>query len=74
MKKVAVALAILMFFTIFVSYNSTASTSPTKTETPITHVIEIMMENHAFDNIFGKYPCDSNTSSSQTLINSFIIY
>ena len=70
MKKVAVALAILMFFTIFVSYNSTASTSPTKTETPITHVIEIMMENHAFDNIFGKYPCDSNTTSNQTLINS----
>ena len=70
MKKIALVLAILMVVTVFGTYNSSATVPSVTTETPITHVVEIMMENHAFDNIFGKYPCDFNTSSNQTLINS----
>ena len=70
MKKIALVLAILMVVTVFGTYNSSATVPSVTTETPITHVVEIMMENHAFDNIFGKFPCDSNTSSNQTLINS----
>ncbi len=70
MKKIALALAIIMLLTVAGTFNSSAKSPSVSTETPITHVVEIMMENHAFDNIFGKYPCDSNTSSNQTLINS----
>ena len=39
------------------------------TSTPIKHVIIITMENHSFDNIFGKYPLDQN-ASNQSLISS----
>jgi phospholipase C len=34
--------------------------------TPIQHVIEIMMENHAFDNLFGQYPQVGGIPSSAT--------
>jgi phospholipase C len=33
-------------------------------QTPIKHVVVIMMENHAFDNIFGVYPSGNGTVSS----------
>src|SRR5579872_2387734 len=29
-------------------------------ETPIQHVVYVMMENHSFDNIFGVYPTDNS--------------
>ncbi|HLH86562.1 MAG TPA: alkaline phosphatase family protein [Thermoplasmataceae archaeon] len=32
------------------------------TETPIKHVVILMMENHSFDNLFGIYPMTSNGS------------
>ncbi len=32
--------------------------------TPIHHVVMMMLENHAFDNIFGIYPSDPQTASS----------
>ena len=31
------------------------SSETTGTQSPIKHVIEILMENHTFDNIFGAY-------------------
>lgn len=34
--------------------------------TPIKHVVEIMMENHSFDNIFGMYPGPTNPLGLQT--------
>lgn len=34
------------------------------TATPIKHVIMMMLENHAFDNVFGVYPSDPLTASS----------
>jgi phospholipase C len=37
-------------------------------QTPVKHVIIIMMENHSFDNIFGVYPTD-NTSASNSVIS-----
>ncbi|HZW84653.1 MAG TPA: alkaline phosphatase family protein [Nitrososphaerales archaeon] len=33
-------------------------------QTPIEHVVVVMMENHAFDNIFGVYPTANGTVSS----------
>lgn len=37
--------------------------SPHSKATPIEHVIEIMMENHAFDNAFGDYPRGFSSSN-----------
>ncbi len=31
--------------------------------TPISHVVVIMMENHTFDNLFGRYPGANGDSS-----------
>ena len=39
------------------------------TETPIKHVVNIMMENHSFDNIFGLYPT-MNSSHPDALMAS----
>jgi len=71
MRRLFASLIVLIIiFTVFTTDNSAGNRNISSTATPIKHVIEIMMENHAFDNIFGKYPCDSNSSSNQTLINS----
>lgn len=37
---------------------------PPTAKTPIQHVVIIMMENHAFDNIFGVYPTDNKSTSN----------
>jgi phospholipase C len=36
---------------------------------PITHVIEIMIENHSFDNLFGKFPGADGIPASTSLLN-----
>jgi len=35
---------------------SAATSSPRSVSSPIKHVIEIMIENHSFDNLFGSFP------------------
>lgn len=69
-REIAVLITILMLFTIYGANSASGESAVSQARTPITHIVEIMMENHAFDNIFGKYPCDSSASSNQTLINS----
>ncbi len=41
-----------------------ADSKSSQPKTPIKHVIEIMMENHTFDNLFGIYPNDPNGSNA----------
>ena len=40
-------------------------------QTPIKHVVIMMMENHAFDNIFGVYPTN-NVSTSDPIISQIV--
>lgn len=46
---------------------STAIAGSPSTETPIKHVIIMMMENHSFDNIFGTYPITNLSSQGNPL-------
>ena len=36
---------------------------------PVTHVIEIMIENHSFDNLFGKFPGADGIPADTSLLN-----
>jgi phospholipase C len=36
---------------------------------PVTHVIEIMLENHSFDNLFGKFPGADGIPAGTSLLN-----
>jgi phospholipase C len=45
---------------------SGAATAPA---VPVTHVIEIMLENHSFDNLFGKFPGADGIPASTSLLN-----
>lgn len=40
-------------------------------QTPIKHVVIMMMENHAFDNIFGVYPTN-NVSTSDPIVSQIV--
>jgi phospholipase C len=41
---------------------------------PITHVIEIMIENHSFDNLFGKFPGADGIAANTSLLNPNAYY
>lgn len=58
MQRFLPALVSLILLTIVLVPAVSASSPQTinSTATPIKHVVEIMMENHAFDNLFGVYP------------------
>ena len=45
---------------------SGAATAPAA---PVTHVIEIMLENHSFDNLFGKFPGADGIPADTSLHN-----
>lgn len=67
-KFIVIALIIIIFFWTL-SIPVAAAVSSGGTSTPIKHVVVITMENHSFDNIFGVYPLDSN-SSNHSLLDS----
>ncbi|WMT50521.1 MAG: alkaline phosphatase family protein [Ferroplasma sp.] len=79
--KVAVIAIALMFIIIAFSPEASTSTvsmqnkqgirldSDTGTRTPIKHVINIYLENHSFDNLFGIYPIDNYTANSSISAN-----
>jgi phospholipase C len=54
---------------------SSAATAPAAPVTarapavPVTHVIEIMLENHSFDNLFGKFPGADGIPAGTSLLN-----
>ncbi|BDB98195.1 alkaline phosphatase family protein [Saccharolobus caldissimus] len=49
-------LLIVLLITSFSSIIPLSSNNPVTTNTPIKHVVIIILENHAFDSIFGTYP------------------
>ena len=51
-----------------------ASASHAAPRTPIKHVIEIMMENHTFDNLFGSFPGADGIPASTSLLNPNAYY
>ncbi len=62
-KLIPAIFAILLFAMAFVPVTSASTqhvypmaNSNVATKTPIKHVVEIIMENRAFDNVFGVYP------------------
>lgn len=56
-KCISAVFAVMIVLTVLIPVTSgAAGLSSADTKTPIKHVVEIMMENHAFDNIFGVYP------------------
>jgi phospholipase C len=46
-----------------------ASSTGGGTQTPIKHVIMIMLENHSFDNVFGFYPAANGSTSNPLLLS-----
>jgi phospholipase C len=61
LRKSAFLVVALFALQVLASASVTAAT-PSIT-TPIKHVVNIMMENHSFDNIFGLYPTLNSTRS-----------
>jgi len=46
-----------------------APVTPRASAVPVTHVIEIMLENHSFDNLFGKFPGADGIPAGTSLLN-----
>ncbi len=46
-----------------------AASQPSGTRTPIKHVINIFLENHSFDNLFGIYPYDRYSNNASLSAN-----
>ncbi len=65
----AVTLAFLMTLFLPLAHGALPSPSSNSTRTPIKHVVEIMMENHSFDNLFGVYPANSLSTSKAVAAN-----
>jgi phospholipase C len=65
----AATFAIIFLFSIqlLTGASSVFSSSAQTTQTPIKHVIIIMVENHSFDNVFGLYPTLNKTNPDQLL-------
>ncbi|MHB8359283.1 MAG: alkaline phosphatase family protein [Thermoplasmataceae archaeon] len=63
LKTISMLIIALLMVPSVVSAADGGSGPGHTTRTPIKHLITIMMENHSFDNIFGKYPYSSNISS-----------
>ncbi|HET6504897.1 MAG TPA: alkaline phosphatase family protein [Amycolatopsis sp.] len=51
------------------SASAGAAAAPGIPGTPIKHVIEIMVENHTFDNLFGTFPGADGIPANTTLVN-----
>lgn len=49
-------ITLLIFITLIPTESNASPSGSQSTLTPIKHVVEIVMENHAFDNLFGVYP------------------
>ena len=58
---VAIAIVLVMLMPVV---SAQAASQSSGTRTPIKHVINIFLENHSFDNLFGIYPYDRYSSNS----------
>ncbi len=80
LKIAVIAIAIMFIIITFSPLTSTNAvnthdvqavtlTSDSGTRTPIKHVINIYLENHSFDNLFGIYPFDNYTANASISAN-----
>jgi hypothetical protein len=67
---------VIVIFFILVALSPLASaeapqqqTATSTTSTPIKHVVNIFLENHSFDNIFGIYPYNNYTTNESLSTN-----
>ena len=67
MKKI-LSIVIILFLILFVPFIKVSGNS-NNTKTPIKHVINIFLENHAFDNFFGVYPSDPYSWNTSLIKN-----
>ena len=65
LKISAVTVAALLVLQVLAG--SAAAASGPSAVTPIRHVVNIMLENHSFDNVFGLYPTMNRTSPGPLL-------
>jgi phospholipase C len=65
LKKSAIVVAMLLGLQVIAG--AAWAASGTSTMTPIKHVVDIMMENHSFDNLFGLYPTMNLTNPGPLL-------
>jgi phospholipase C len=69
-RYIAVAVTIAILAVMFMPVVSAQPPSgQSGTRTPIKHVINIFLENHSFDNLFGIYPYDRYSSNSSLSAN-----
>lgn len=59
---------LVIVLTSFFNVGASAAPSPLSTS-PIKHVVEVMMENHTFDNLFGTFPGANGIPPGTTLPN-----
>ena len=63
---VTIAIVVVMFMPVV---SAQAGSQSSGTRTPIKHVINIFLENHSFDNLFGIYPYDRYSWNSSLSAN-----
>ncbi len=62
--------SVVLLWTLSIPVSQAATAGGTST--PIKHVVVITMENHSFDNLFGKYP-NNPAAANQSLISSITV-
>src|SRR5215469_1141394 len=66
---IAVLLAAVAAVSAYLSTGAPATTAAPSVPSPIKHVIEVMLENHTFDNLFGAFPGADGIPAGATLLN-----
>ena len=74
-RKYAVVLACgLVAAAAFGTQTTAAAPNPAPSGSPIKHVIEIMLENHTFDNLFGRFPGANGIPANASFLNPNAFY
>ena len=68
----SVSLAVLL--PVLAAGTSASAVTAASPRSPIKHVIEIMIENHSFDNLFGKFPGADGIPANTSLLNPDAYY
>src|SRR5215469_9110453 len=66
---IAVLLAAVAAVSAYLSTGAPATTAAPSVPSPIKHVVEVMLENHTFDNLFGSFPGADGIPAGTTMRN-----
>jgi phospholipase C len=69
MKRATAAATLSILFVLLLSAGIPSAYAAGGTRTPITHLVNIYLENHTFDNYFGAYPADSSSPNQGIIAN-----